>query len=90
MQLLQSYYVHKATWLWAILKVQKGHTKVNIELIQDFDVENTTIKLQLDIGNFWRVYHVHKVLDATFIPPWNARPHATCPPAQAMIITPPV
>ncbi len=33
---------------WGSLKVQNGHTKVNIKLIQDFDVENTTIKLQLD------------------------------------------
>ncbi len=56
MQLLRFYRIHKATWLWASLKVQKSHTKVNIELIQDFDVENTNIKLQLDTtGNLWRV-----------------------------------
>ncbi len=30
---------------------QRGQTKVNIELIQYIDVENTTIKLQLDTGN---------------------------------------
>ncbi len=54
-QFLQSYRFHKAAWPWATLKVQKGHTKINIELIRDFDVENTTIKLQLDTGNLWRV-----------------------------------
>ncbi len=43
------------TWPWSSLKVQKGHTYVNIELFQDFDVENSTIKLQLDTGNLWRV-----------------------------------
>ncbi len=53
-QFLQSYRFHKAAWPWASLKVQKGHTKINIELIHDFDVENT-IKLQLDTGNLWRV-----------------------------------
>ncbi len=54
-QFLQSYRFHKAAWPWASLKVQKGHTKINIELIRDLDVENTTIKLQLDTGNLWRV-----------------------------------
>ncbi len=29
----------------------KCHTKVNINLVQDFDVENIAIKLQLDTGN---------------------------------------
>ncbi len=54
-QFLQSYRFHKAAWSWASLKVQKGHTKINIKLISNFDVENTTIKLQLDTGNLWRV-----------------------------------
>ncbi len=53
-QFLQSYRVHNAAWHWASLKVQKGHTKINIELIRDIDVENT-IKLHLDTGNLWRV-----------------------------------
>ncbi len=48
MQFLRSYRVHKATWPWASLKVWICHTKVNIELIQDFDVENTSFTLQLD------------------------------------------
>ncbi len=30
------------------MKVQKGNTKVNIEFIQDFDVENIPIKLHHD------------------------------------------
>ncbi len=54
-QFLQSYHFHKAAWPWASFKVQKGHTKINIELIRDFDVENSTIKLQLDTWNLWRV-----------------------------------
>ncbi len=33
----------------------KKVTKVNIELNQDFHVENTTIKLQLNTGNLWSV-----------------------------------
>ncbi len=54
-QFLQSYRFHKVVWPWASLKVQKGHTKINIQLICDFDVENTTINLQLDTVNLWRV-----------------------------------
>ncbi len=50
-QFLQSYHFHKAAWHWASLKGQNGHTKINIELTRNFDVENTTIKLQLDKGN---------------------------------------
>ncbi len=45
---LQSYRVHKAAWPWASLKVQKGHTKVNVELVRAFDVENIHVKLQHD------------------------------------------
>ncbi len=41
LQFLQSYRVRKAAW--ATLKVQKDHTKINIELIWYFDVENTII-----------------------------------------------
>ncbi len=53
-QFLQSYRVHKAAWPWACLKVQKGHTKVNVELVWDFYVENIHVKLQHDTGNLWR------------------------------------
>ncbi len=31
---------------WSRLKVQKGHTKVNIKLIQDFDVKKITVNLE--------------------------------------------
>ncbi len=54
-QFLQSYSVHKAAWPWASLKVLKGHIKVNVELVRDFDVENIHVKLQYDTGNPWRV-----------------------------------
>ncbi len=45
-QFLRSYCIHKAAWPWASLKVRKGHTKFNVKLIWDFDVENIPIKLQ--------------------------------------------
>ncbi len=41
---MQSYRVHKAAWPWASLKVQKGHTKVNVELVRDFYAENIHVK----------------------------------------------
>ncbi len=54
------YHIHKklqdaAIWTWPISKVLKGQTKVNIELVRDFDVENISVKLQNDTGNSWRV-----------------------------------
>ncbi len=39
----------------ASLKVQKGHTKVNVELVRDFYVENIHVKLHHDRGNQRRV-----------------------------------
>ncbi len=45
---LRSYWVHRAVWQWASLKVQKGHTKVNIKLIRGFDVENIVLTLKYD------------------------------------------
>ncbi len=38
-------------WTWPSSKVQKGQTKVNIELVRDFDVENISVKLQNNTGN---------------------------------------
>ncbi len=52
---LQSYSVHKGAWPWASLKVRKGQTKVNVELVRDFYAENIDIKLQHDTGNLRRV-----------------------------------
>ncbi len=54
-QFLQSYRVHKAAWPWASLKVQKGHTKINVELVRDIYVENTHVKIQHDTGNLQKV-----------------------------------
>ncbi len=45
-QCLRSYRVQKAAWPWPSLKVQKGHTKFNVELIRDFYVERVHVKLQ--------------------------------------------
>ncbi len=54
-QFLLRYCVHKAAWWWASLKVQKGHTKVNVELIRDLYVQNIHVKLQHNTGNLRRV-----------------------------------
>ncbi len=59
------YHIHKklqdaAIWTWSISKGQKGQTKVNIELVRDFDVENISVKLQNDTDNFLQSFHVHK------------------------------
>ncbi len=54
MQVLWSW-VHKLAWFWASLKVQKGHTKVSDDYMQDIDLENIPVKLQYDIINLWRV-----------------------------------
>ncbi len=62
-QFLQSYSVQKAAWPWASLKVWKCHTKVNIELIRDFYIENIHVKLQHGTGNLLRVI-IRKVPEA--------------------------
>ncbi len=51
-QLLQSY---RGSLTMSYLKVQKGHTKVNVELVRDFYVENIHVKLQHDTGNLRKV-----------------------------------
>ncbi len=71
MQLLRTYHVHKTIWPWASLKIHKGHTKVNVKLIRDFDVDHITINLQHDKP----IYCVHRVPDA-------ARHLSTYPPMQ--------
>ncbi len=45
MQLLKSYHIHKATWPWASLNVQKDDTKVNVKHVWDIDMENIRIKV---------------------------------------------
>ncbi len=77
-QFLQSYRVHEEAWPWASLKIQKGHTKVNVELVRDFYIENICVKLQHDTGNLWRVIVFTK---------FQKPPAARCPPpAQATTI----
>ncbi len=71
-QFLQSYHVHKAAWPWASLKVQKGHTKVNVELVQTFYVENIHVKLQHDTGNLWRVIELTRFQTPPAHPPAQA------------------
>ncbi len=44
----ESYYIHKAAWQWASLKIQKDH----IKFVWDLDVDNIPVKLQHDTGNF--------------------------------------
>ncbi len=55
MQLMWSYCVHKATWPWASLKVQKGDAKVNMVIVWYVDVKNIPIKLQHHTSNTWEV-----------------------------------
>ncbi len=43
---MRTYHVHKTTLPWVSLKIHKGHTKVNVKLVQDFDIENIPINLQ--------------------------------------------
>ncbi len=70
MQFLRSYCIHKSfIWFRIILKVWKGHTKINIEPVQDFDVQNTTNKLQLDTGNLQRVIMFTR--SSQMLPAWK-------------------
>ncbi len=71
MQFLQSYRVHKAAWPWASLKVQKGHTKVNVKLVRDFYVENIHIKLQHDTGDLRRVITFTR--SSQMLPAWKLK-----------------
>ncbi len=62
------YHIHKklqdaAIWTLPISKGQKGQTKVNIELVRDFDEENISVKLQNDTGNSCRVIMFTRQLD---------------------------
>ncbi len=50
MQLLFTYHVHNTTWPWASLNVHKGNIKVNVKLVQYFDVENISVNLQHDMA----------------------------------------
>ncbi len=66
------YHIHKklqdaAIWTWPISNGQKGATKVNIELVRDFDVENISVKLQNDTGNFCSVIVFTRQLDLELV-----------------------
>ncbi len=67
MQFLRSYCVHKATWPWASLKVQKGHKKVIIERIQYVDVKNISIKLKHYTSNTWEDIAFTRLLDLELV-----------------------
>ena len=45
-------YVHKQSWPWPNFQ---GHRKVNIDLDQDFDPTNTSVKLENDCTSPWAV-----------------------------------
>ncbi len=51
-----------------VQKGQKVQTKVNIELVRDFDVENIFVKLPNDTGNSCRVIVFTRQLDLETIP----------------------
>ncbi len=57
-----SYLVHKAAWPWASSKVQKGDTKVNVELVWDFLCREHPYKFTTWYMQSTKSYHVHKVL----------------------------
>ncbi len=67
-QFLQSYCVHKAGWPWDSRKVQKGHTKVNVEFIRDFHVENIHVTLH-DTGNLRKV--IAFTSSSQMLPAWK-------------------
>ncbi len=54
-----NYHIHKAVWPWARLKVQKGYTKVNIELWY----EEYPLYLQHNTGNLWGIIPFTKQID---------------------------
>ncbi len=56
-----------AIWTWPISKSQKGQTKVNTNLIRDFDVENISVKLKNDTGNSCRVIVFTMQLDLELV-----------------------
>ncbi len=68
-QILMHYHIHKelqdaAIWTWPS---SKGQTKVNIDLVRDFDVENISVKLRNDTGNPWRVIVFTRQLDRVLV-----------------------
>ncbi len=72
-QILMHYHIHKelqdtAIWTWPS---SKGHTKVNIALVRDFDVENISVKLWNDTGNSCRVIVFTRQLDLE--PVWKLK-----------------
>ncbi len=66
------YHIHKklqdaVIWTWPISKGQKGQTKVNIEFVWDFEVENISVKLQNDTGNSCRVIVFTRQIDLELV-----------------------
>ncbi len=66
------YHIHKelqdaAILTWPSSKGQKCQTKVNIELVRDFGVENISVKLQNDTGNSCRVIVFTRQLDLELV-----------------------
>ncbi len=68
-QFLQSYRVHKAAWPSDSLKVQKGHTNVNVKLVRDFYAENIHVKLQHDTCNLRKVIAFTR--SSQMLPAWK-------------------
>ncbi len=79
MYTILSYLTDKVVWSWASFKCRKGCRKVNIELVQDFNVMNIPAKPQDDavsFSNFFRSYLIHKFLPA--YPGYDNIPPAVC------------
>ncbi len=67
--ILRHYLIHNelqdaVIWTWSS---SKGQTKVNIELVRDFDVENISVKLPNDTGNSCRVIMFTRQLDLEIV-----------------------
>ncbi len=70
MQFLMSYCNHWPICLKARLKVQKGHTIVNINFGRNFDMENIAPCNVTWCSQILRSYHIHDVLSPSAILLW--------------------
>ncbi len=57
---LNSDHANKVSWLWPSLKDYKDHSKVNIKLVQDMDMENITVEIQKGLSISYN-YRTNKI-----------------------------
>ncbi len=44
-------FIPATIWPWVSLEILKGHIKVNVKFLWDYDMENIPVMLQYDAGN---------------------------------------